>query len=363
MECHGIKISRESVRQIMLHTGLWRGRSKRIQQMRVRRPCFGELLQIDGSLHDWFEGRSALCCLIVFVDDATSQLVALHFVETECMQGYFQATQQHLAKHGRPLAYYSDKHGIFRVNQAEAESGTGETQYGRACRHLGIELIHANSPQAKGRVERANKTLQDRLVKELRLHNINDINTANNLLPEFIKAYNQRFASEPASPVDAHRTDLPTPQQLDLIFSEQHERGISKQLEISYHNKIYQIQTKTPCYNMRNAKLTVCDNQGTITLLYKGKALQYKVFDKKNRPPQIVNFTVPLKHTFGQRLRAAGVSFEDRQDLLGHKSQRITTHYSTAKVERLIDAANKVIPHDDVDDLSISIQEVLIKAY
>ena len=205
------------------------------------------------------------------------------------MQGYFEATRQHLAKHGGPLAYYSDKHGIFRINQEEAKTGTGETQYVQACRQLGIEIIHANSPQAKGRVERANRTLQDRLVKELRLHNINDINTANSFLPEFIKAYNQRFSCEPASHNNAHRADLPTSQQLDLIFCEQHQRIISKQLEISYQNKLYQIQTKTPSYNMRNAKLTVCDNHGIITLLYKGKALQYTVFDKKNRPPQIVD--------------------------------------------------------------------------
>ncbi len=290
---HRLKISVESVRKLMINQGLWQGRSRKVrrktQQMRTRRPCFGELVQIDGSPHAWFENRGASCCLIVFIDDATSKLVALHFVETECTQGYFDATRKHIEQHGRPLAYYSDKHSIFRVNIPEAKLGNGETQYGRACRELGIEIINANSPQAKGRVERVNQTLQDRLVKELRLRGISNIDDANKFLPEYIDQHNEKFHSDPASKTNAHRKELPTKEELDLILCEQAERTISKQLEISYKNKIYQIQTKSQSYNMRKAKLNVCDRKGKITLLYQSKILDYKVFDKKNRPAPVVD--------------------------------------------------------------------------
>jgi hypothetical protein len=288
-----IKISVESVRKLMITAGLWKGRNRKVKkaihQMRTRRPCFGELVQIDGSDHDWFEGRADRCCLIVFIDDATSKLLALHFVPTECRDGYFAAIEHHISKYGRPVAYYSDKHGIFRVNHKEAIYGNGETQFGRACRELGVKTMCASTPQAKGRVERANKTLQDRLVKELRLQGISDIETANAFLPKFIEFYNKRFAVAPASKEDAHQKYLPSKEQLELILSTQVERQISKQLEVSFENKIYQIQTNSPGYNMRISKLTVCKTKDKVVLIYKGKILEYKIFDKKNRPTKIVD--------------------------------------------------------------------------
>jgi hypothetical protein len=130
-EDHGLQLSVESLRKAMISANLWKGRSRRVrkavQQMRTRRPCLGERVQIDGSLHHWFEGRGPMCCLLVFVDDATSKRLALHVVEHECRDGYFKAMRQYMKAYGRPLAYYSDKHSIFRVNIPEAESGTGET--------------------------------------------------------------------------------------------------------------------------------------------------------------------------------------------------------------------------------------------
>lgn len=285
---HRCTYSRESIRNIMIEYGLWNGRKKRrraIQQMRERRPCFGELVQIDGSPHDWFEGRGPRCCLIVFIDDATSALLALRFVDEECTQGYFDAAHYHLSTHGRPIAYYSDKHNIFRVNIPEAKGGSGLTQFGRACQELGIESICANTPQAKGRVERANQTLQDRLIKEMRLLGISDKDTANAWLPTFIEQYNTKFAITPKSNINAHRKDIP---DLDLILAHKHQRKLSKQLELSYNNEIYQIQTKKPSYAMKQTFVTVCDNQGIITILYKGKALQYKKFKKNNSPTKII---------------------------------------------------------------------------
>lgn len=293
VEQHGCTASLSTVRGIMLEQELWQGKKKRNckarQQMRTRRPCFGELVQIDGSPHDWFEGRAARCCLIVFIDDATSCLLSLHFVAQESTQGYFDAMAQHLKTQGRPIAYYSDKHGIFRVNAKEANTGSGLTQFGRACQELGIELICANSPQAKGRVERANGTLQDRLVKEMRLHNINNMAQANQWLPAFIAQYNAKFAVEASNPTNAHRQSLPAANQLDLILSQQHQRKLSWQLELSYNNVCFQIQAKTQSYAMRKAYVTVCDKQGDIAILYKGKQLRYKRFDKNNRPVQPID--------------------------------------------------------------------------
>ena len=230
-ERHQIQINKETLRQWMIEAGLWKKKSRKhavIHQQRARRSCLGELVQIDGSPHDWFEGRRGRCCLLVFIDDATSQLLQLRFEETETTQGYFRAAREYFKHHGRPLAFYNDKHGIFRVNRAEAKTGTGETQFGRVMRELGVKIICANSPQAKGRVERANGTLQDRLVKELRLQEINDIDSANAFLPAFMEDYNKRFAATAANATDAHRKTLPKESVLDLIFTLQCQRTLSK---------------------------------------------------------------------------------------------------------------------------------------
>ena len=291
-ERHGLKLSVESVRQIMIDKGLWKGKKRKqikIHQKRTRRSCRGELVQIDGSPHDWFEGRGERCCLHVFIDDATSEIMELYFAAQESTEAYFTATKSYIKRHGRPIVFYSDRHGIFRVNIKEAKDGTGETQFGRAMRELGIELICANSPQAKGRVEKANRTLQDRLVKEMRLKGISDIYAANAFLPEFIADYNRRFAVKALNPNDAHRTIGMNELQLNLIFSQKHHRKISKNLEVSYNNVIYQIQSNTPSYTLRRSQATVCDRNGEITLLYKHRMLTYKIFNKQNQPTKIMD--------------------------------------------------------------------------
>lgn len=292
-EMHGFKFSVETLRQWMIEVGLWQGKKRRkarVHQQRPRRPQRGELVQIDGSPHDWFEGRRPNCCLLVFIDDATSELLALHFVEHECLQGYFKAVEQHVRQHGRPLAYYSDKHSIFRVPIKEAKTGDGQTQLSRALKELGIDLICANTPQAKGRVEKANQTLQDRLVKELRLHNISDINTANVFLPTFIKDYNARFAVKAAHPVDAHRlVSKAILARLPQILIQKHQRKISKNLQLQYQHKVYQIQAPKQAYTLRGATITVCDNDGDISLLYQGNMLSYKVFDLGNEPVPVMD--------------------------------------------------------------------------
>ena len=291
-EKHGIKVSKETLRQWMIDWGLWlakRQKNAQIHPQRDRRDCFGELTQIDGSPHPWFEDRGPKCCLLVAIDDATSQLCSLHFEPTETTAGYFKLMRKYIVTHGIPLATYSDKHGIFRINLPTAGEDT-ETQFGRAARQLGIEVICARSPEAKGRVERANQTLQDRLVKEMRLLGISDIEAANAYLPTYMKDHNTRFAVESKSSEDAHRKELPTDKEMNLIFSYQDDRTISKNLEISYDNVIYQIKTNTKGYRLRHSIVTVCkDLNDVITLVCKGKILDYSCHPRAKRNADIVD--------------------------------------------------------------------------
>jgi hypothetical protein len=220
-EHHGCSVSRETLRGWMIADGLWQDRRHRLpspHQPRRRRDCLGELVQIDGSEHGWFEDRGPPCTLLAFVDDATSRLMQLRFVTSESAFDYFRATRGYLKEHGKPVAFYSDKHGIFRVNRKEAAGGDGVTQFGRALLALNIDIICANSPQAKGRIERAFGTLQDRMVKELRLAGISSIAAANAWLPGFITAYNTRFGRDPANAKDLHRP-LTQADDLDEILA------------------------------------------------------------------------------------------------------------------------------------------------
>ena len=298
-EVHHLQLSRESVRRIMIAEGVWkpkRAKQPSAHQMRERRACFGELVQIDGSDHDWFEGRGPKCTLLVYIDDATGQIGELWFVPDETYFAYFEASRHYFERYGKPAAFYSDKHGIFRVNQEQTVGlGSGLTQFGRAMQELDIQIICANTPQAKGRVERANQTLQDRLVKELRLRGISDMHTANAFLPEFRADFNQRFAVQPRSTHDAHRPLLKT-ENLDIIFTDQKTGTLSKNLTIQHNKVIYQIQSTRPDYTLRNATVTVCENaKGVVTILYKHDPLPYTIFHKPVRQAEVVD-TKTLDH-------------------------------------------------------------------
>jgi len=291
-ETHQMAVNKETLRQWMTEWSFWnpkRHKAVKIHPQRERRESFGELIQIDGSPHAWFEERGDKCCLLAFIDDATSQILGLRFEPTETTAGYFQLLRACVEQYGIPLALYSDKHGIFRVNLGSAQDA--ETQFGRVARELGIELICANSPQAKGRVERLNSTLQDRLVKELRLAGINNIEDGNVFLPGYCKEHNRRFAVEPKSTVDVHRKEIPEKGILDLLFSFQEDRKISKNLEVSYRNMIYQIKTETRGYRLQQGTIKVCEDlTGVISLLYHGKKLDYTVINKsEKRRPEIVD--------------------------------------------------------------------------
>jgi transposase len=292
-EMHGVELSRESVRKLMIVEGMWkpkRAKQPSVHQMRERRACLGELVQIDGSEHAWFEDRGPKCTLLVFIDDATGRLLELWFVPHESFFGYCEAARHYFERCGKPVAFYSDKHGIFRVNVEQTIGlGSGITQFGRAMHDLDIQIICASTPQAKGRVERANQTLQDRLVKELRLRGISDMTAGNAYLPEFRDDFNRRFAVEPRSTHDAHRLLLKT-ENLDLILTHQKTATLSKNLTVQSNKVIYQIQSDRPDYALRNAQVTVCENaKGEVTILYKNKPLAYTIYHKPIRQAEVVD--------------------------------------------------------------------------
>lgn len=291
-EVHKIRISDESVRKIMLAEGLWKQRRKRkarVYQMRERRACFGELVQIDGSDYDWFEGRSPRCTLLVFVDDATGKLVELWFVPHESFFGYCEASRRYFERYGKPGAFYSDKHGIFHLNTPKVTPGDGLTDFGRAMQELGVQIICANTPQAKGRVERANQTLQDRLTKELRLRGISTPEEANAWLPEFMDDYNNRFATKPRSNFDYH-TPLSASDHLDRILCRRATRILSKNLTFQYYKTIYQIRVNRPSYAMRKAPVTVLENaKGEVTVLYKNLPVSFEVYYQQEKQAEVVS--------------------------------------------------------------------------
>jgi transposase len=291
-ELHHLSLARETVRTLMIEAELWQPRRAHrpvIHPLRERRARLGELVQIDGSPYAWFEKRAPVCTLLVFIDDATGQLMELLFTEAESTFSYFEAAEQYFRRYGKPQAFYSDKLSVFRINQRNDLSGSGTTQFGRAMQQLGIEVLCANTPQAKGRVERVNQTLQDRLVKEMRLQGVSGLTAGNAYLPEFIADFNVRFAVTPRQAQDAHRPLLPQ-DDLARILTIQDTRVLSKNLTLNYQNVIYQIQTPRPTYALRQATVVVRENRhGEIVIEYKGKALAHTVYRCQERQGEVVS--------------------------------------------------------------------------
>jgi transposase len=288
-EVHGLPVGVETLRQWMIEDGIWvrrRDRIARVHQPRHRRDCLGELVQVDGCEHWWFEDRGPQCTLLVFVDDATSRLMHLSFVASESAFSYFQATRSYLEDHGKPIALYSDKHSVFRINRTDAASGGDMTQFGRALHELNIDILCANAPQAKGRVERAHKTLQDRLVKELRLAGANDIDAGNALLPAFMADYNRRFAKPARNDKDLHRPLAPQ-DNLDNSFAWRVERTVTNSLTVQYDRVMFILEPNEITRALPRKKVTVYDfPDGRIEVRHQGLALPYRTFDRITRVDQ-----------------------------------------------------------------------------
>ncbi|WP_422061192.1 ISNCY family transposase [Sphingopyxis sp.] len=292
---HGIRIATETLRGWMKEEGIWvdrRGRKPKVFSPRKPREQRGELIQVDGSYHRWFEKRGDEACLLVFIDDATSEIMLLRLVDHESSYNYMACLRAYIHKFGCPLALYSDRHSIFRVNR---ENGAGErtiTQFTRACRSLDIKVICAKTPQAKGRVERANRTLQDRLVKELRLRSISTVVEANAYFEEYRLEHNRKFARLPENPVDAH---LPKPNEgLDKLLTYTVQRKVFKDLPLSF-NKMRLILEDTDLSRMAIGKIVTVAMmlEGDIEIIFDETPLPFRIFDKIRRisdeSPEVVD--------------------------------------------------------------------------
>jgi hypothetical protein len=292
---HGIILSDTTVRKLMTMTGLWqRHRPKaKHRAWRERRACVGMLIQLDGSDHDWFEGRGPKCALLVYIDDATSRILHAEFVKVEDTLNLMRSTGVYLGKHGRPVAYYVDKDSIYKINRQttideELRDEDPITQFTRAMTELGIEVIFANSPQAKGRVERSFDTHQDRLVKELRLANINDMDAGNIFLRTvYIDDHNTRFAVDPASNTNAHRPLLEG-HRLDQILSRRTERSVANDYTLRFQHQFFQLFEEQPVRVRPKDKVEVeIRLDGTTHLRAKGSYLRFKPIEKRPYRPHL----------------------------------------------------------------------------
>jgi len=237
-------------------------------------------------LHAWFEERGPPCCLLVFIDDATSRLTQLRFLPRECTLGYMQTLHGHIGEYWLPMAVYSDQHGIFRINVGDTHDDH-VSQFGRALATLGIESICTTSPQAKGRVERVHATLQDHLVKAMRLAGTSSIDAANAWLPDFVVRHNARFA---ATPADAHDAHVPHPVENDAalrrILSKHYPRTLSNQLSCQFHSTLLQAHTASSGTSLRGAKVTVLEHfDQSLQLRWKIASLSFSTRTKVRGAP------------------------------------------------------------------------------
>jgi len=279
-EWHNLKLSEETLRLWMIEHHLWvpRSKKKKIYLPRKRRPCFGELIQADGSPEHWFGDDEPEANATVFIDDATSILTAVVFSATETLDGYFTALREHLGKYGRPRAFYTDHSSIF-----ETSKGNGITQMQRALQELDIELILANSPQAKGRVERAHRTLQDRLIKELRLRGIKTIEEANVYAKEFVLEYNKKFSKKPMKDFDAHRPL--DGYDLDRVLSHREVRTLLSDCTFQFNNKFFIAQGISEVRRAKGRKIEVRVTQNGAMRVFMGdKELQVTLLEEMPSP-------------------------------------------------------------------------------
>jgi hypothetical protein len=293
-----LSVAVETLRGWLLAEGLWQRRRRRDRHRcrRPRRECFGELVQMDTSIHDWFEGRGETAVLTAMIDDATGQLVA-RFYPGETTVTHLDLLGRWVRKHGRPVALYTDHDSIYRAEGQRDPHTPRHTQFSRALAELGSELILANSPQAKGRVERLFGTLQDRWVKELRLARVKTIAQANALLEaQLLPHFNRWFAVPPASPNDAHRP-LTAAHDLAAILSLHHTRTVANDYTVRFANVVYQLLP--PAWpGLRGGKVLLQQRaDGSLRIRFRQRYL----------PFQVVGSTVP-KRAENQRVGALGGS-------------------------------------------------------
>lgn len=294
LAAEGLAVDHETLRRWLLQAGLRsQTRTRRsYRQWRERKACFGELVQLDGSQHDWFEGRRTKAVLMVMVDDATNHTYAQMF-EGETTRASYDVLEGWANHYGLPVALYVDRDSIYRAeglpSLADQLAGrtAPQTQFERAMATLGVDLILANSPQAKGRVERRHQVFQDRLIKELRLAGINEVAAANRFLrQQFLPALNRRFTVVARSPVDVHR---PPPGHLDEVLSWEEPRVVQRDWTVGWQRRWFQIERRQERHTLVAQQVTVRElRTGQIQLLYRGKKLHWRELPARPQAPKPV---------------------------------------------------------------------------
>lgn len=294
---HKIQISVFTLRQRMMEAGIWKGKrgGQKYRALRQRRSAVGMLVQLDGSEHDWLEGRGPRCVLLVYIDDASSRVLYAEFVSSEDTLTLLGTTRAYLERYGRPLAFYVDQDSIYKVNreatiEEQLRDSEPLTQFGRAMQELGIEVIHAHSPQAKGRVERGFQTHQDRLVKELRLAGISAIAAANDFLwKRYLADHNERCAVEPAQPQDAHRPLLAS-HRLEEILSVRTPRTVFADFTVRFQNQFLQLAPNQPVRGRpKDSVMVEMRLDRSLHLRFKDRYLSFQVITGRPSP------AVPLR--------------------------------------------------------------------
>ena len=296
-----IKVSRELLRTWFIeeHIAYQSRKARPHRNWRERKASYGQMVQADGSHHDWFEGRGPWCVLMGQIDDATS-IVSAQFHDYEGTLPFMASFKSYIEARGIPVSVYIDRHTTYKSNKKpsiedELENREPLTEVGRALKELGVEVIFAHSAQAKGRVERLFRTFQDRLVKEMRLRKIKTIEEANRFLKEYLPAYNKRFAVPAMKKADLHRP-LAKGVELDSILCVKTERVLRNDFTVAYNSKLYQVEDNT-----RAHKIIVEDRiDGSMIIAHKGNILKYKEITqrpKKEEPKKTYEFKVKRIYT------------------------------------------------------------------
>lgn len=291
-EIHGIKVHKDVLRTAMIKHGHWDGKKRKIKHrsQRERKGHYGEMVQLDGSPHDWFEGRGPKCTLINFVDDATSKISFMALAENESCESVMKSFRRYIELNGVPKQLYVDYGSTFSVNTGNPNRDK-ITQFERACKELGVDIAYANSPQAKGRVERSHGTHQDRLIKELRLAGISTIEQANEfILNTYLPSHNQRFAVPAAKQGDVH---MPANIfNLDMIFCLKAERKLQNDFTILYKNRVLQLTGQQYAVVRPKEVITIHENFSGLLILYiRGIRLNYVELEQRPKKPE-ENFIV-----------------------------------------------------------------------
>ncbi|MEI7903686.1 MAG: ISNCY family transposase [bacterium] len=282
-EDHGLAVDHETLRRWLLSAGLWKARCRRAAHRvaRERRPRQGDLVQIDGSEHDWFEGRGPKSVLMVMIDDATNTTLA-RFYPAEDTAAAYDIFARYVSRYGLPVALYPDRDSIYictresSLSEELADVGP-ETQFARAMRELGVDLIPAYSPQAKGRVERRHGLFQDRLVKEMRLRGLGTIAAANDYLDgSFLAMVNTRYTVQPRDPASGH-LPRPSAKTLALVLSWQEPRSVAKDWTLRWRNRRLQIDARHAALGLPGRRVVVVERRdGTLAILYHGRQLTFR---------------------------------------------------------------------------------------